>query len=161
MIADVLANDSDVDGDTLNITSVNASYGIATINNDNTIRYDMQPNYSGVITISYGVSDGNGGTSHADLVLTVTGNEAPVATSDEVTVKDNQTITVDVLANDTDADNDDLFVESAQAVNGSVIVNVDNTLTYTPLTGMNGGDTVTYVISDGYDTAIGTMNVNV
>ena len=49
----------------------------------------------------------------------------------------------------TDEDNNDFSIISATAENGSVVINDDGTITYTPNAGFEGTDTVTFVISDG------------
>lgn len=52
--------------------------------------------------------------------VTIRENEAPVANADTATVDEDGSITIDVLANDTDADGDTLSIVSATATNGSV-----------------------------------------
>ena len=58
---------------------------------------------------SYTVSDGHGGSATATLTITVTGsNDGPTAVADAATAQeDGPAITIDVLANDTDADAND------------------------------------------------------
>jgi len=76
-------------------------------------------------------------------------NVAPVAVDDSATTDEDTAVEVDVLSNDTDENGDSLSVSSASATNGSVVVNDDNTLTYTPNSDFNGDDTITYEVSDG------------
>ncbi|MDN2661698.1 tandem-95 repeat protein, partial [Neptunomonas sp. CHC150] len=57
---DVLANDSDVDGDTLSVDSATAANGAVAINPDGTITYTPNADFNGSDTITYTVSDGNG-----------------------------------------------------------------------------------------------------
>lgn len=67
---DVLANDSDPDGDPLSIVSVNhTGPGIAeiTINPDNTIHYRSIHGFSGHDFFEYTISDGRGGTATATV----------------------------------------------------------------------------------------------
>ena len=52
--------------------------------------------------------------------VAITENYAPVANADTATVDEDGSITIDVLANDTDADGDTLSIVSATATNGSV-----------------------------------------
>jgi len=55
-----------------------------------------------------------------------------------------------VLANDTDVDGDRLKISAVtQGKNGSVSINTDNTLSYTPKANFYGTDAFTYTISDG------------
>ena len=62
-----------------------------------------------------------------------------------------RSVTVNVLQNDTDADNDGLTVTGASALHGTVVVNADGTLTYTPDANYHGGDTITYTVNDGQE----------
>ncbi|MDO6455442.1 cadherin-like domain-containing protein, partial [Neptunomonas phycophila] len=57
---DVLANDSDVEGDTLTVDSASATNGTVAINPDGTITYTPDANFTGSDTITYTVTDGNG-----------------------------------------------------------------------------------------------------
>jgi hypothetical protein len=76
-------------------------------------------------------------------------NSPPIAESDSAVTAVNVPMVVDVLANDSDPDGDDLIVTSAgSAEHGTVVVNADNTVTYTPNTGFEGNDTFQYFISD-------------
>ena len=57
---DVLANDSDPDGDSLTLTAVTqGGKGTAVINSDNTITYSPFPNENGADSFSYTISDGS------------------------------------------------------------------------------------------------------
>ncbi|MDX2456461.1 MAG: cadherin-like domain-containing protein, partial [Gammaproteobacteria bacterium] len=67
---------------------------------------------------------------------------------------------IDVLGNDTDDDGDTLSVTGATAANGSVTVNPDGTLNYTPSANFNGMDTVSYDLSDGQGTIFNAGIVN-
>ena len=63
----VLANDTDLDGDTLAVSSVTApAHGNAVINPDGTITYTPAANYNGADSFSYTIGDGNGGTRDGD-----------------------------------------------------------------------------------------------
>ena len=81
VIIRVLANDSDLDGDVLNISGVDTSSnegGAVTDNNDGTLTYTPKAGFSGSDYFSYTVSDGNGGTDEGRVTITV--NALPVAT---------------------------------------------------------------------------------
>ncbi|PZX10151.1 hypothetical protein LX81_04294, partial [Palleronia aestuarii] len=70
-------------------------------------------------------------------------------------------VSVDVLANDSDPDNDPLSVISVtQGTNGSVSVNGDGTISYAPDSGFSGTDTFSYVVGDGQG-GTDTANVSV
>ena len=90
----------------------------------------------------------------ASLGLTVKNIEKlvidPVAVDDAITTDEDTAITVDLVANDTNPDNDSLTITSvSQGANGTVVVNPDGTVTYTPAANFNGTDSFTYTIEDG------------
>ena len=162
IIIDVLENDSDADGDTLSIGVATATFGSVTITADNKLNYQSKANFIGQDTITYSLSDGNGGTGSSTVSITVYANDIPIAVNDSAETDDRTEISINVLANDTDADNDSLTVISATVDEGSVTINVDNTLTYTPVDGFDGIATIAYTIDDGQgEQAIGQVRVTV
>jgi large repetitive protein len=160
----VLGNDSDVDGDPLTVTAATSPNGTVVINPDGTITFTPAPDFNGPTTITYTISDGNGGTSIAAVNITVDAvNDVPVANPSTATTTEDTPVTVPVLANDTDADGDPLTVTAATAPNGTVTINPDGTLTYTPNANFNGTDTITYTVSDGqggFSTSTVTVTVS-
>ncbi len=92
----------------------------------------------------------------------ISGNTAPVAVDDSAETDADTAVVLNVLANDSDADGDTLTVTATSTPsNGTVVINGDNTVTYTPNAGYTGSDSFTYTISDGTDTTTATANVNV
>ena len=97
-------------------------------------------------------------------VVVLPGNSAPAAGDDFISTT---TITpvnnIDILGNDTDADNDVLTVISARAEWGTVEINPNGTLNYMP--GENGdssADTITYIVNDSHEaSATGSVNVTI
>ncbi len=79
VIVNVLANDSDVDGDTLMPAVATApTNGAARVNADGTITYTPNANFNGSDSFTYTVSDGNGGSATATVSITVNPvNDAP------------------------------------------------------------------------------------
>ena len=77
----VVANDSDVDGDTLAPSVVSApDLGSVAIAPNGTVVYTPPPNYSGPDSFTYTVSDGHGGTASAAVSVTIASvNDAPTA----------------------------------------------------------------------------------
>ena len=161
---DVLANDSDVEGDALSVTAASAGNGSVSIRPDGSLDYTPNSNFNGTDTVTYTISDGNGGTDTATATITVNPvNDGPVALDDTASVDEDGSVTIGVLANDSDLDGDALSVTAASASNGSVSIRPDGALDYTPNSNFNGTDTVTYTISDGNgstDTATVTITVN-
>ncbi|MGD1332309.1 Ig-like domain-containing protein [Vibrio harveyi] len=160
---DVLANDSDPENDTLTITaaSVPAEQGTVTIV-DGKLEFTPAENFNGDATISYTISDGQL-TDDATVAVTVNPvNDAPVAVDDTVTTDEDTAVTIDVLANDSDPENDQLTITNASvpAEQGTVTI-VDGKLVFTPAENFNGDATISYTISDGQLTDDATVAVTV
>jgi len=99
-----------------------------------------------------------GGTAFAQ-----TANTAPVATADAVTVVEDTSMLVSVLANDTDADGNTLTITGfTTPTHGVVVSNAGASLTYTPAADYSGADSFDYTINDGNGgTATATVTVTV
>jgi len=162
---DVLANDSDADGDTLTVTLQSTpANGAASVNGDGTIAYTPDPDFAGQDSFTYTVSDGNGGTATADIAITVDPvNDAPKAAADSFTVPGEQASTLDVLANDEDVDGDALTVTlNNTPENATASVNADGTITFTPDEGFFGETSFDYTVTDtSGSTATATATVTV
>ncbi|USD39152.1 Ig-like domain-containing protein [Ferrimonas sp. SCSIO 43195] len=143
-----LANDSDPDGDTLVVMAAQATHGQLTLHPDGTLTYQPPADFLGEDRIGYSVSDGMGETATAQIVVTVVANDAPLAITDYASTDDRTAITVDVLANDQDPNNDSLALIWAEAEHGQVSITPDHTLWYQPQPGYQGEDRVTYRIQD-------------
>jgi subtilisin family serine protease len=88
-------------------------------------------------------------------------NHAPVANDDQVSTSYEKSKLIDVLENDTDADNDILSIESfTQPEHGTTELK-DGKIEYTPNKKYSGDDTFTYTITDGKETSTATVNVTV
>ena len=129
------------------------------------VNYTPNPNFNGSDSFTFKVSDETADSETATVSITVTAvNDKPSAKDDNARAREDTTIeAIDVLANDTDADDDQLTTSAVtQGTNGSVTINADNTLSYSPKVNFCGTDSFTYTISDGEggtDTA--TVNVMV
>ena len=157
----VLANDSDLNGDALTVTS---STGNTRVNANNTITYTPAPNFHGTDSFTYTIRDAGGLTDSATVTMTVTSvNDVPIAMNDSGPVVKNSGTDFGVLDNDSDADGDPLRVTAVtKPANGTATINTDNTIRYTPRKGFKGSDTFEYVVSDGNGgTARATVTVHV
>ena len=163
LIIDPLINANDIDGDTLSVTNLSSSSGTVTLNPDGSLNFEPEENFTGPVTITYSVDDGNGGSVAVSIIVNVTPlNDAPVANDDVATTDEDTAVTINVLANDTDVENDNLTVTSASTSDGTVSVGPLGNLQFTPNADFNGPATITYAISDGNggsDTATVTVNV--
>ncbi|CAD6364326.1 hypothetical protein SHEWT2_03043 [Shewanella hafniensis] len=146
---DVLANDTDSDGDTLTVTQVVSEFGTVAILANQHVSYTAATDFVGTDVLIYSITDGKGGTASSELTVIVSGNVAPIAVNDSVTTDDRTSLLIDVLSNDSDPDGNSLTLISATAQQGVVSVE-SNKLRYIPKTGFDGVDTVSYRISDGF-----------
>jgi len=172
---DVLANDSDIDGDTLTIHSVgNAAHGTVKLMMGY-VFYTPDANYVGDDdytsgdastyddTFTYVAMDSQGAKTTGIVSLMIDAkNDAPVTVTDVVTLEENSaTLTIDVLGNDSDAENDALTISSiGTAAHGTVAI-VGDKVTYTPEADYTGTDSFTYVATDALAKTIGTVTVTV
>lgn len=157
----VLANDTDPEGSDLTLTgNTNPANGTLTITG-NTFVYTPNTDFTGTDSFTYTISDGTL-TTEGTVNITVNENAAPTAVADAVTTAFNTaTTTINVLANDTDAEGATLTVTgNTEPTNGSV-EKTDNTFIYTPNADYSGRDTFTYTVSDGTLSSTGTVNVTV
>ncbi len=149
---DVLVNDSDPDSDPLAIVAVvQPAHGSVTIAPDGTLTYTPYNGYVGPDAFTYTITDGRGGFSEALVELEVTSdNSAPALTDDRATTPEDTAVLVVVLANDGDPDGDALDVTRivTQPLHGTVTVNPDNTVLYTPAPDFNGEDSFSYEACD-------------
>ncbi|MCB1958636.1 MAG: tandem-95 repeat protein, partial [Rhodocyclaceae bacterium] len=163
----VLGNDSDPDGDPLTVTAASSPNGTVSINPDGTLDFTPNADFNGPTTISYTISDGNGGTDTATVTINVVSiNDAPVANDDSGTTPEDVPVTftaAELLANDSDVDGDTLTITSVgPSTNGAAVLNPDGSVTFTPTGNFNGQASFVYTVSDGNggtDTATVTITI--
>ncbi len=167
----VLQNDTDVDGGPLTLTSnTQPQNGTVNCTPAGLCTYTPNPNFNGVDTFNYNVSDGNGGTATATVNVTVGGaNDAPNAVNNNYQVAEDGVLNVagpGVLGNDTDPENDALTARVDRGPgNGTLNLNPDGSFTYTPGPNFNGSDSFTYQACDNGTPSIcsepATVNITV
>jgi alpha-tubulin suppressor-like RCC1 family protein len=157
----VLLNDSDVDANTLVITSATgASHGTLSTAITDAVAYTPAPGYCGPDQFDYTIDDGHGGTATATVHVTVVCvNQAPVAAAiaDQATAWGNQ---VDVPLSATDPDGDPLSWTMAGGPAGAAVTTAGEFL-WTPTSTQIGGSQVTVTVSDGLATDQRTFTVQV
>jgi len=161
----VLGNDTDADGDPLTVANLTQpAHGTATLNADQTVTYTPDSDFAGTDSFTYRAHDGKTSSDLATVTIDVSAvNDPPTANDDAATIQEHTAVVVNVLANDSDPEGDELNVAAiTQPANGSATLNGDNTVTYTPDSGFVGEDTFTYTIADtagANDTATVTVTV--
>ncbi|MEM6487702.1 MAG: Ig-like domain-containing protein [Pseudomonadota bacterium] len=152
VMVDVLANDSDADGDTLTLSLVTVGDGLdVTMQEGGMLEVSTEAAYAGTTTVTYAVDDGNGGTAEGTLSVSVEAapNTAPVARDDTVTLGHHQGRAIRVLNNDNDADGDDLTLSLVSVTDGLFAEVRDDRMFVRGDWTYSGQGTVVYGIDDG------------
>src|SRR2546429_470587 len=94
--AGVLANDSDVDGDSLSALLVSQpTHGTLTLNSDGSFSYTPAANYHGTDSFTYKANDGQADSGIATVNIAITAvNDAPVAVNDSYTTAEDTQLAV-------------------------------------------------------------------
>ena len=163
----VLANDSDPSGLPLMVTQATvqtSGSGTVKINTNNTVTFTPDIEFDGNATFSYTISNGHGGTASATVTVDVLAAVPPIAGPDSATTPFETPVTINVLANDSDP-NGKLpltILQPGFPLHGSVALNTNNTITYTPQSGFQGVDTFFYLLQNSQGaTANGKVTVTV
>ena len=167
--ASLTANDTDVDNTNseLTITGVSNPVGGTVSIVGTEVIFTPSPNFNGAASFDYTLSDGSL-TDTGSVSFTITAvNDAPVAVDDTATTAEDTVLILnqgDLTGNDTDVDNSNgqLSVTAvSNPTNGTVVLNGDGTITFTPAANFNGVAGFDYTLSDGSLTDIGRVTVNV
>ncbi|MEI2692525.1 MAG: Ig-like domain-containing protein [Anaerolineae bacterium] len=147
----VLANDSDVDGDSLGVSGLSLAANGLVSSDGISVTYTPNIGYFGSDAFTYAISDGNGGSAAAQVTVTVQWvNAPPVAQADSAVTAEDQALVVGVLANDFDADGHALQIIAAGGAAHGAVQHDGSLVTYTPAADFHGSDAFSYTISDGY-----------
>jgi FtsP/CotA-like multicopper oxidase with cupredoxin domain len=171
VIIDVLANDTDADGDPLVVTNlihdgINAS---VTVNPDNTLTYSPNSGYTGPDSLTYTANDAvldSNNIATVTLTVDVRVNSEPIAEDDFATTTKNTPVFIDLVSNDHDSDGtidpNSIQIATSPTRGGTVTV-LTGGVTFTPKKNFRGTDVFTYTVDDNEaatsDTA--TVRVNV
>ncbi len=167
----VLANDSDPDGDLLNVNTtplVNVSSGNLILNSDGTFTYTPVPNFNGSVSFVYQVCDNATPSLCASATTTIdvlSLNDVPLAANDTYSTNEDTPLNgTSVLLNDADADFNALTVTTtpfSSPLHGLLVLNANGTFTYTPFANYNGFDSFVYEVCDnGTPSLCTTATVN-
>ncbi len=158
----VLDNDTDPNGDPRSVVPGSVTdpkdnsgtpQGTAALGTGGVVTYRTLRTFVGQIRFTYQVTDGNpaGTPSTATVRVTVT-DLPPVAADDTATTPRDTSVDLDVLANDSDPNDDHLTVVGVAGARPGALLTVaagGGSLTYTPAPGFTGEDTFTYTVDDG------------
>jgi cellulose biosynthesis protein BcsQ len=146
----IILTGSDPDGDPLTFSVVRAPTHGKLSGNAPNLTYTPDPNFSWLDSFTFRVGDGKGESVPATVLISVApANDPPVATDDKATTEEDAPVTIDVLANDIELDNELLRISGVtESAGGSVKINPDGTLTYTPHPNFYGADTFVYTVED-------------
>ncbi len=169
----VLSNDSDPDGDAIQIETIAAqpTLGTAEVGLDGTIRYSPRLGASGSDRLRYTLVDANGDRAVGEVIIGVLpadgANRAPTATNDTYSVIAGSDVQVlDVLVNDSDPDGDPITITAVGASSDAVAIDPQGAVSFAPPADLAGAATqevsFTYEIADGRggtDSALVTVEV--
>ncbi|MFX1263124.1 MAG: Ig-like domain-containing protein, partial [Promethearchaeota archaeon] len=161
----VLINDIG-DGLTADLEAGPSSGGLS-FYDDGSFQYIPFPNFNGVDTFTYSMTDGFTVSNIATVTITVNAvNDAPVGIDDSYAIDEDTPLDVvapGILENDSDIDGDSLVSVIVDApLHGSVVLNADGSLNYIPDADWYGTDYFTYQAFDGTDySGIVTVTIEV
>ena len=168
-LIDLVAQASDADSDSASLAaSIVAApiHGQALVNADGSFSYTPEANYHGTDSFTYRVSNGQFESNIATVSLTIAAvNDAPLASNATVTVIEDGSSLIGLvaLASDVDSDSTSLVASIVAApLHGQVAVNADGSFSYTAAPNYNGSDSFTYMVNDGeLDSNIATVTLTV
>ncbi len=160
---------NDPDNPTLELADlISTGNGIFSSSSSNPFCFDFVPNenFNGSDLATISICDGESPTL-CDTVIVVIDvlpvNDPPVAIDDTIRLLRNRSSTKDLLANDSDIDGDNLTIDQtleSPPLHGSVVINLDGTVTYTPSLAFFGEDSFSYqVCDDGNPSLCSAANV--
>ena len=129
---------------------------------NNQVVYVPSPDFFGDVTLVYVIEDIRAQQSQGRINVTVAPvNDAPQTEPDTASTLEDTPVTIDVLSNDTDVENDALRIINVDSGSGTGTIS-GSTITFTPTTHFNGVASLTYNIADtSNDSASDTVTIEV
>ena len=157
----VLDNDSDPEGTPLTVTGASTTNGtVAIVGNGTKVKFTPSANFNGVVVFTYTVSDGTN-SSTAYVTVTVTPiNDPPLANDDSTNTLEDVSVTIKVLANDSDPEGTPLTLTGTSTTNGTAVISGTNVV-FRAATNFNGVVVFSYTVSDGTNSATANVTVTV
>ncbi len=159
--ASVTLRATDVDGDSLTYSiSKLPSNGVLSGTPPN-LRYQPKANFSGSDSFQFTVNDGHSTSAPATVSISVIPSDpGPTATSRQLAVNEDSSITVTLTGTDPDGDN--LSFAITQLPPNGVLTGTPPNVTYRPKSNFNGSDSFKFTVNDGETTsAAATVSITV
>jgi serine protease AprX len=172
----VLANDNDADGGVLTaVLATGTASGSLSLNGNGSFSYTPTAGFAGTATFAYRAFDGALYSNNAIVSIKVNAisvNIPPVAKADSASAPMRKStayvpVVVNVLANDFDPDGSldpaTVSIVVAPSSGGTLAVNANGTVSYTPATKFRGKETFGYTVRDraGGASNVATVTVTV
>jgi large repetitive protein len=129
----------------------NTQNGLLILSTGGTFEYTPLTNFNGSDSFVYEACDGGGLCSQATLFITVSPiNDAPQATDDALAMYEDNVLSGDVSANDSDPDGGDVlaYTLTSTPTIGEIIFNEDGSFSYTPNANVHGTEIIFYTVCD-------------
>ena len=158
-------NATDPDADTLTwsifLPASNGTAAVSGTGNSKAVSYTPSSNYFGSDSFVVQVADGLGGLDKITVNVTIDPvNDDPIANDDNKATQPETAVTINVLDNDSDPENDGLTITAVTQGSKGTVTHNGTAVTYTPNANESGSDSFTYTIEDGNGgSATGTVTV--
>ena len=159
---------TDVEDDTLSYTLTRGDTGLFTVDSSSgqlqvglntSLDHEDRDSYRVTMT----VTDPSGASASKPVSIAVLDiNEAPVANNDSAVTDEDIEVSIDVLGNDRDPEDETLTLTSvSNPGKGLAAIGAGNRITYQPNPNLHGVDSFTYTVTDGNRPSSATVSVTI